>query len=90
MGRNADGVGALTTTGLGGLLAGLMLLPSRDLGLVAQAFMFSVATPIGVLWLALMVLVHFCLRDLRDGSAEVVARAARWRLVNDRDDKPDA
>lgn len=63
-------LGAFLATGLGGIFAGWMVLPFRSLELVAVALIFAAVSPIGLLWGAMMLWVHFGTVALRGGRDE--------------------
>jgi hypothetical protein len=50
-------VGAVLATGLGGLLAGVLILPLRSLELVATALILSGLSPVAFAWGALITAV---------------------------------
>ena len=58
-------LGGLAATVAGGILAGILVLPLRSLDLVATALVFSALSPILILWMVLMSLVHVAAQGWR-------------------------
>ncbi|WP_137699878.1 hypothetical protein [Marimonas lutisalis] len=61
-------LGSLAATVLGATLAGILLLSPHRMDLVAAALLFSLFSPVVLLWLGAMALAHWAATRLRDAQ----------------------